>query len=121
SALLFTIAISVATGIVFGLAPALQTTRIDVSAAIKEGGRGAAAGAGHHRLRASLVVAEMALATILLVGAGLLTKSLVRLQDVPTGFDAAGLLVADAPLSPVTYATTAQRNALVERVRKRLR
>src|SRR5439155_4564094 len=66
-------------------------------------------------------VAEMALATILLVGAGLLTKSLVRLQDVPTGFDAAGLLVADAPLSPVTYATTAQRNALVERVRKRLR
>jgi putative ABC transport system permease protein len=120
-ALLFTIAVSIATGFVFGVAPALQTTRVDVSAAINEGGRGAAAGAGHHRLRALLVVAEMALATMLLVGAGLLTRSLMRLQDVSPGFNPAGVLVADAPLSPVKYATAAQRNAFVDRLRERLR
>lgn len=121
TALLFTIAISVITGFVFGIAPALQTTRVDVSAAINEGGRGAAAGVGHHRLRSLLVVAEMALATMLLVGAGLLTRSLVRLQDVSPGFDPGGVLVADAPLSPIKYATAAQRNALVDRLRDRLR
>jgi putative ABC transport system permease protein len=121
AALMFTIAVSLATGFVFGIAPALQTTRVDVSAAINEGGRGAAAGAGHHRLRSLLVVAEMALATILLVGAGLLTRSLLRLQDVSPGFNPAGVLVADAPLSPVKYATGAQRNAMVDRLRDRLR
>jgi putative ABC transport system permease protein len=121
AALVFTIGVSIATGLLFGLAPALQTTRVDVSSAINEGGRGAAAGAGHHRLRSLLVVAEMALATMLLVGAGLLTKSLLRLQDVSTGFNAEGVLVADAPLSPVKYATGAQRNALVDRLRERLR
>ena len=121
AALMFTIGVSIATGLLFGLAPALQTTRVDVSSAINEGGRGAAAGAGHHRLRSLLVVAEMALATVLLVGAGLLTKSLLRLQDVSIGFNAAGVLVADAPLSPVKYATGGQRNALVDRVRERLR
>jgi putative ABC transport system permease protein len=120
-ALTFTVVVSIATGFVFGLVPALQTTRVDVTAAINEGGRGAAAGAGHHRLRSLLVIAEMALATMLLVGAGLLTKSLLRLQDVSTGIDPSGVLVADAPLSPVKYAGAVQRNALVDRVRERLR
>jgi putative ABC transport system permease protein len=121
AALVFTLAVSIATGFVFGLAPALQTARVDVSAAINEGGRGAAAGAGHHRLRSLLVVTEMALATMLLVGAGLLTRSLVRLQDVSPGFVAAGVLVADAPLSPVKYSTAAARNAFVDRLRERAR
>jgi putative ABC transport system permease protein len=121
AALVFTIGVSIATGFVFGLAPALQTARVDVSAAINEGGRGTAAGAGHHRLRSLLVVAEMALATMLLVGAGLLARSLVRLQDVSPGFEAAGVLVADVPLSPVTYATAAKRNAFVDRLRARAR
>jgi putative ABC transport system permease protein len=120
-ALAFTLAMSVVTGVVFGLAPALQTTRVDVAAAINEGGRGSGAGAGHHRLRSLLVVAEMALATMLLVGAGLLTRSLLRLQDVATGINPSGVLVADAPLSPVKYATAAQRNQLVDRIRERLR
>jgi putative ABC transport system permease protein len=121
SALAFTIAISIATGLVFGLAPALQTTRVDVSAAINEGGRGGAAGTGHHRLRSLLVVAEMAMATMLLVGAGLLTRSLLELQEVSPGFNAAGVLVAEAPLSPVKYATAAQRNVFVDRLRARAR
>jgi putative ABC transport system permease protein len=63
----------------------------------------------------------MALATMLLVGAVLLTKSLINLQDVAPGFDPRGLLVADAPLSPVTYATAAKRNQLVDRLRERLK
>src|SRR4051812_1913329 len=121
TALFFTLAVSLATGVIFGLMPALQTARVDVSATINEAGRGAAAGAGHHRLRSLLVVVEMTLATVLLVGAALLTKSLIRLQDVPPGFNPAGLLVADAPLSPVAYATAAQRNQLVDRLRARLK
>ena len=121
AALAFTIVVSIATGFVFGLVPALQTTRVDVSAAINEAGRGAAAGAGHHRLRGLLVVVEMTLATMLLVGAVLLTKSLIRLQDVSPGFDPKGLLVADAPLSPVTYSTAPKRNQMVDRLRARLK
>src|SRR5262249_28425556 len=97
SALLFTIAVSMATGFMFGLAPALQTTRVDVSGAINEAGRGSRGGAAHHRLRSLLVVAEVALATMLLVAAGLLTKSLLRLQDVATGFDPAGVPAAERP------------------------
>ena len=121
TALLFTVVVSFVTGLLFGLIPALQTTRGDVAAAINESGRGAAAGAGHHRLRGLLVVVEMTLATVLLVGAALLTKSLVQLQDVSPGFNPAGLLVADAPLSPVAYATHSQRNQLVDRLIPRLR
>jgi putative ABC transport system permease protein len=121
AALAFTIVMSIFTGVVFGLAPAAQTARVDVSGAINEAGRGSQAGAAHHRLRSLLVVAEMALATMLLVGAGLLTRSLMRLQDVSTGINPAGVVVADAPLSPVKYAAAAQRNLLVDRLRERLR
>jgi len=119
--LLFTLAISIVTGLIFGFAPAMQTTRVDVSATINEAGRGSAAGATHHRLRALLVVAEMALATMLLVAAGLLTRSLERLQDVSPGFNPAGVLVADAPLSPSAYDTASKRNVFVDRLRARLR
>jgi putative ABC transport system permease protein len=121
AALAFTLIISIATGFGFGLIPALQTTRVNVSAAINEAGRGSAAGAGHHRMRSLLVVAEMALATMLLVGAGLLTKSLVRLQDVSPGFNPAHLLLAEAPLSPTTYATPQSRNNFVDRLLADLR
>ena len=119
--LLFTLAVALGTGVVFGLAPALQTTRVDVAAAISEGGRGRTTGAGHHRLRSALVVAEIALATMLLVGAGLLTRSLVRLQDVAPGFDAANLLVAETPLSPTAYPSGAPRNRFADRLLMRIR
>jgi putative ABC transport system permease protein len=121
AALAFTLIVSIATGFGFGLIPALQTTRVNVSAAINEAGRGSAAGAGHHRMRGLLVVAEMALATMLLVGAGLLTKSLIRLQDVSPGFNPAHLLLAEAPLSPTTYATPQSRNIFVDRLLADLR
>jgi putative ABC transport system permease protein len=121
AALAFTIVVSIATGAAFGVVPALQATRVDVVGAINEGGRGNASGGGHRRLRDVLVVVEMSLALMLLVGAGLLTKSLVRLQDVSPGFDPSHVLVADAPLSPVTYAAGPARNQFVDRLLPALR
>jgi hypothetical protein len=78
---------AVVTGIVFGIIPALQSARPDLAAALKEGGRSATAGGRAQRLRSILVVAEVALAVILLVGAGLFTSSFVRLMRVDPGFD----------------------------------
>ena len=85
--LAFTFAVSVLTGVLFGLLPALAATRCDVNAVLKEGGRGASGGASRQRVRRLLVVAEMALAVILLVGAGLLIKGFWRLRSVAPGFD----------------------------------
>jgi putative ABC transport system permease protein len=121
AALAFTLVVSIATGFAFGVFPALQTAQVNVTSAINDAGRGSAAGVGHHRMRAFLVVAEMALATMLLVGAGLLAKSLVRLQEVSPGFNPAHVLLAEAPLSPTTYATPQSRNAFVDRVLAGLR
>jgi len=114
--LVFAAAVTLLTGIAFGVAPAWQTSRVDVVASINDSGRGSAAGARHRRLRSLLVVAEVSLATMLLVGAGLLVRSLSRLQHMTPGFDASHVLVADTPLSPVTYATAPSRNAYAERV-----
>ena len=80
-------AAAVLTGLVFGIIPALQAARPDLVGALKEGGRSATAGGRAQRLRSALVVAEVALAVILLVGAGLFTGSFVRLMHVDPGFD----------------------------------
>jgi putative ABC transport system permease protein len=87
----FTLGVSVAAGLLFGLAPGLQNSRIDLNAVLKQGGRSSLGGA-NRRLRSLLVVAEIALALVLLVGAGLLVKSFLRLLDVDTGFDTRNLL-----------------------------
>ena len=83
---LFTLAISLATGILFGLAPAIRASRIDVQSSLKDGGRGFSI--GRSAARGALVVAEVALSMILLIGAGLLIRSFYRLANVDPGFDA---------------------------------
>lgn len=87
----FTLVISVLTGIVFGLAPAWQASRPDVSSWLKEGGR-TGSGSGHQRTRSALIIGEIAIALVLLVGAALLIQSFVRLRRADLGYDPKGLL-----------------------------
>jgi putative ABC transport system permease protein len=122
SVLSFAIGVSVATGLIFGLVPALQATRFDIRETLNEAGRGGGANTLHHqRLRAALVIAEVALALMLLVSAGLLMRSFARMQHVDPGFDPHAMLVIDLPLSPITYARDDARDAVVERVIARVR
>jgi putative ABC transport system permease protein len=90
-ALLFTLAVSVLTGLIFGLAPGWQASKTDVNESLKEGGR--SGGAGNQRARQGLVIVEIALALALLVGAGLLINSFARLLRVDPGYDPQGLMV----------------------------
>jgi predicted permease len=86
----FSLAVSLVTGIVFGLAPAFRASRVDLTASLKSGGRGSMKGGlhvKHDRLRGVLVIAELAIAVPLLAGAGLLVRSFVRLTDVAPGFN----------------------------------
>jgi len=96
--LLFVLGLSVVTGVLFGIAPALRATRLDLTHSIKEGGAGASPGHPSRRLRGSLVVAEVALAFVLLAGAGLLIRSLFRMQAVETGFDSTNVVTANLPI-----------------------
>jgi len=94
--LVFTFAISIGTGILFGLAPALRAARVDLNAALKAGGRNAQGeggfGSNRRRLRSLLVVAEVAISLMLLIGAGLLVRSFIRLQQVSPGFEPEGVI-----------------------------
>ncbi|HYY97460.1 MAG TPA: ABC transporter permease, partial [Pyrinomonadaceae bacterium] len=119
--LAFTLLVSVATGVVFGLAPALQASRPDLTGALKEGARGGAEGPRRSRLRGALVVAEVAVSLVLLIGAGLLIRSFVRLMQTDPGFDPSRLVALDLPLTRARYDTPEKQSAffaqLVERAR----
>ena len=96
--LAFTLGLSVLTGIVFGLVPALEATRFDLQGSLKEGGKNVGGTAGSHYARNLFVVTQVALALVLLVGAGLLVRSLNRLQAVDPGFNAQNLLTVRVSL-----------------------
>jgi len=113
--LLATLAIAVVTGIVFGLAPAFSLSGTRLSEPMREGGRGSA-GPGHRRLRDGLVMAEIALALVLLVGAGLLLRSFLRVVRADAGFRAEGVLSASVPLPQARYDTPEKKVQFAERV-----
>ncbi|MGE0887196.1 MAG: ABC transporter permease [Blastocatellales bacterium] len=106
--LLFTFGVSILTGVLFGIVPAIQTTKADLHETLKEGGRSAAA-ATKHWVRSVLVVAEIALALAVLVGAGLLVKSFMRVQEVNPGFNPQGLLTMSLSLPDFKYSEAPQR------------
>jgi putative ABC transport system permease protein len=105
----FTLGVSLLTGIIFGLAPALQATKTDFNEALKEGGRTSGGGFGRNRLRGALVVAEVAISLTLLIGAGLMIKSFYETLKIEPGFKAGSLLVMDVALPRAKYTDEAAR------------
>jgi putative ABC transport system permease protein len=119
-ALIFTVALSFLTGILFGLVPALQASRIDLNESLKEGSKGATAGVHRNRFRSLLVAAEIALSLVLLIGAGLLIKSFYRLANVNPGFQADNLLTVNLSLPFAKYREPEKRTAFFEQVIEKL-
>jgi putative ABC transport system permease protein len=113
--LVFTAVVAVLTGLLFGIAPAWKLVSGDLNDPLKEGGRGTI-GAGHHRLRNGLIVAEVALSLVLLVGTGLLLRSFYRVMEADAGFRAEGVLIASVPLPQSRFPEHEQRAAFLERV-----
>jgi putative ABC transport system permease protein len=121
SIFVFTLLISCATGALFGLAPSMQGSHLDVSASLKEGGR-AVEGYRRTNARSLLLIGEVALSLMLLVGAGLLIKSFLRLQNVQPGFDPKGVLIASISLPSAKYPEETQQvqfyHDVIERLQK---
>jgi predicted permease len=118
--LAFTLSLAVSTGVVFGVLPAMRTSAVALNIALQENGRGCSQGEGSSWLRRALVVGEFALACTLLVGAGLLMRSLGRILDADLGFEPQS--AATLRIDPgAQYSTQAQRNAYFDEALRRLR
>lgn len=117
----FTAFVTIGTGILFGLIPAIQMSSGDLNLTLKEGGRSVTGPGSSNRTRSALVIAEVALSLVLLAGAGLLSATLLRLQRVDPGFDSTNVLTAATALPESKYKTEAQQTAfydlLLEKVR----
>jgi putative ABC transport system permease protein len=118
--LVFTAAVSLLTGIVFGLIPAFHASHPDLAGVLREGAWGTTSGARRHRLRGILVAAQMALSVVLLIGAGLLVESFWRLHNVNPGFDPARALTMNVSLPAAAYPDDPRRTAFVRDVLARL-
>ena len=114
----FTLLVSVLTGVVFGLVPAIHSSKTELTESLKEGGRTGSEGARRNRIRGVLVVGELAIAVVLLVGAGLLIQSLWRLRNVSPGFDSQNLLTFVVGIPEVKYPTDKQEPFYRELVRR---
>jgi predicted permease len=119
--LVFTLAVAVLTGVLFGLLPALHSSRIDLTSTLKDASGRSGTGKGQHRTRAVLVVAEVALATILLIGSALLIRTAVALARVDPGFDANNVLTMRMSLTGQNYESAAAVDQLVRNGVERLR
>jgi putative ABC transport system permease protein len=111
SVLLFTLTVAVVTGLLFGVAPAAQTTNPSLVSALKEGGHGTTAGSRGRRVRSALVVAEVALAFVLLVASGLLMRSFFKLLDIDPGFNPTNVLTAGLPIIQEQHRDSVELNA----------
>jgi predicted permease len=116
----FALAVSILTGIIFGLVPALHTSKPDLSSALKEASGRSGTGLRHNRSRALLVVTEIALALVLLVGAALLIRTFAGLRSVDPGFDPHNILTLQTSLAGGAYRTTANVDAFTRQVVRRL-
>ena len=116
----FTLAASVVTGILFGVAPAWQTLKFDLHTALKEGGRASIADSGQRRLSSLLVIAETAMALVLLIGAGLLLKSFAHLLDVKPGFVTENVLTMQLGLPNASYREPQKRAAFLQQLEQNL-
>ena len=114
--LAFTLGIALLSSLIFGLAPALRAARTSLSESLKEGGRGSAGTRGRDWLRSALISAEVALAVLLLVGAGLLIRSALEMQRIQPGFDPKGVMTARLSLPATEYADATRVVATFERL-----
>ncbi|MCI0567904.1 MAG: ABC transporter permease [Acidobacteria bacterium] len=120
SVLLFTFALSLVTGLVFGSAPALLISRSSLSETLKEGGRGSGSG-GRHRLKGALVIAQVALSLVLLVGAGLQIRSFLHLMEVDPGFDSTNVLTMGVSLPDTKYTDAERQTAFIQQALENLK
>jgi putative ABC transport system permease protein len=116
----FTLAISIITGLIFGLAPALQISKPNLAESLKEAGRGSGASAHRNRLRSVLVVSEIAMTLILLVCAGLLIRTVMRLRNVDTGFNSQNILAMNIGLPAIKYPKPENQVAFYKQVTERI-
>ena len=117
---LFTIGVSVLTGVVFGLFPALQTSKPNLASSLKEASGRSGTGLRHNRVRSVLVISEVALALVLLIGATLLIRTFVGLRSVNPGFDAHNVLTFQTSLAGGAYGTTAKVDNFSTQVARRI-
>jgi putative ABC transport system permease protein len=117
----FTILLSFLTGILFGITPALQARRTDLNETLKEGGRSSSQGLGGYRMRKIFVVSQMALALVLLISAGLMIKSFLKLQQVDLGFNERNLLTMQVTLPRSKYNDGQTRAAFFQRAVDRIK
>jgi putative ABC transport system permease protein len=118
--LLFTLAISLLTGIIFGAFPALQLSKVDLNTTLRDEGRGSSAGHTRARMKSLLVVGQVALSLLLLIGAGLLLRSFGRLLHIDPGFDPHNVLTMNVSLPTVKYAKSQQQIAFFDEVLRRV-
>jgi predicted permease len=118
--LLFTLTLSVLTGVFFGLAPALHASRVDLNSTLKEGSSRSGSGLRQNKARGVLVVAELALAVVLLIGAGLLIRTFAALRSVVPGFDPHNVLTMQTALTGAKYDKTAAISLMADQVLERV-
>ena len=121
SVLAFTLAISLFSGFLFGLMPALQVSRPDLNHVLRAQGRGSTSGRRHNLMRSLLVVGQVALSTVLLIGAGLLLRNFVQLSEANPGFESRNLLTLSVTLPPARYPDPPKRIAFFNELLRQVR